>query len=146
MKRLINLMFVALVIISFGCGKEEIHPEQKTLNKLQGTWVVGTGVYVDGEIITEQYAGFSITFINDRDFKVFEVENGGEAFPNGTDSYTFVDESYSVIERASDGVQMTIDQPSREILNLSFSKLPDTQGGRTEGTYGNFIFNLRPLK
>ncbi len=141
MKKILNILFVSLVVFATSCNKNEVSPEQSILNKLNGTWTVGTGVFVDGENISSQYQGFSITFNNDKDLKVYDVVNGGEAFAQATDTYSFTDDTYTVIERKSDGeiINLIFDG---KILNLSLSILPEGISARTEGTYGEFKFNL----
>ena len=142
MKRILNILFVGLLIVAASCNKNEVTPEQALLNKLEGTWVLGNGVFVDNENITSQYSGFTITFNNDKDLKVYDIVNGGEAFPQATDTYTFTDETFTAIERKSDGVIIDVLLDGK-VLNLNLSILPEAAAARTEGTYGEFKFNLK---
>jgi len=139
------LVVMLLTSILWGCGKDEptVGAEQAFLNKLTGTWAVGSnGVTVDGTDITDQYTAFSIYFNKDKSLKVFEIENGGAAFPEHIDSYIFLNEDFTMIERASDGVVMSLDMKSKTELTIAFSKVPDEPGGRAAGTFGEFEFNL----
>ncbi len=129
-----------------GCKKNDPKPqdpEQQFLNSLSGTWVVGgSGVQVDGVDITNQYTDFSISFNDDKSFKVFEVVNGGSAFLQETDSYEFMREDFSILKRRSDNTLITIERPDDNTLILSLTLLP-AANGRSAGTFGEFRFNLK---
>lgn len=132
-----------LVLALVSCGKDgNTDAEQAMLNKLQGIWVVGDGVFVDGVNATALYPSFFIEFNDDAELPVYHVNATSEAFPVVTDSYVFTNESYTEFTRESDGVEFTLELPDKNSLILSFTILPDEAPVRTEGTFGEFRFHL----
>ena len=139
-----HLLYTCLVLLAFtqGCKKkEQISPELHSINKLKHTWTLGIDGYVkiDGQDITSDYTEFQITFTAQGELKIFEVQNGGNAFPMTTDTWTYEGTNYERIVRG-DGVVMDA-IITNSTLDLTFNK-PIPSGGRVEGTYGNFEFHL----
>lgn len=123
-------------------------PEQIQTSKLIGRWEPGTVIQeVDGDVTTDRFSDFSITFSADADGnnKQYTITNGGgEAFEAGGKSWDYVGTNLNRIERTDNGFEFDIALSNAD-SELQITLTVDNSGtplGRTSNTTGGYTFNL----
>lgn len=142
MKYLSTLLIITVCLVGCGEGSE---PDPTTTDLIQGTWTISNATR-DGNDITSEFAGFSITFNNNS----YTVTNGGGLWPstgnwnpNGSPDFT----SFTVSGNLSTDDHLSF---QCEILNISESELSVAfqvqetylTTGRVEAQEGSYQFDL----
>ena len=139
-------MVVAVALIASACGGDDPTPLTQTQKVTQmltssgGTWTPATasGVMVDGvDVTAELFAGFTITFKDG----TYTTTGTSPVWP-ADDTWSFKDETATVIIRGVDQKEVTINEISASQLKLSLEWSETTYGGRKSSLEGKHEFNL----
>ena len=128
------------ISLTLACGDDDSSGPtllEERLEALAGNWVLGT-VNNDGQDVTGQFSGFTLTLTSSESFT---TTNGGNAWPA---SGTFQLSSTNLNELTrDDGVRVTITTINETNLSLTFqiTEVGGTAAG-SNGITGTFIFNL----
>jgi len=143
MKKILNLLAVALVFQFAACKDDELSAHDQIVSDLtSGPWVAESVDHsTDGDLLF-QYEEFSMVFAktasNSYDGEYY-VANGGHAFPNAYGKWSLSDDLSAII--FDDGREHEFSFNDGR-LTLDFVVPPPT-GGRVEGLSGHFTFVLK---
>lgn len=143
---LIRLTSVAclsgMLFIGMSCSKDSPSAEDVFLEKIEGTWVVSSGVEIDGEDVTEVFDDFSVTFT--RDFE-YSTTDGNEPIWDNSGRFELEassnDAGFHILR--DDDVQVRVHELSEDKLVLKFNFISDGSG-RFNSVSGEYTFDLEP--
>jgi hypothetical protein len=143
MKTFFNVILL-LIVFQFSSCKEDSGEESSSQLKMltATTWANAQVVHDDGDL-SDQYTNFAIAFTDNSSSGfdgTFVVSNGGYAFAENSGRWKFNDDFTQII--FDSGKEMDVEL-SEEHLRLEFTVA--TEGGKLNGTSGNFTFDLQPL-
>lgn len=141
------LAVVSLYLMVSACKKDDPKPAVTQVQKVTamltangGTWSPSTGgVVVNGMDVTQDlFPGFSIKFSEN----TFTTTGTTPVFLRN-DTWSFKDETATVIVRGQDGKELTITEISDNVLKFRMTWDQTTyQGGREKSLEGNYEFTL----
>ena len=139
-------MAVVIALIASACGGDEPTPLTQTQKVTQmltssgGTWTPApaAGVTVDDVDVTDElFASFTITFLDG----TYTTTGTSPVWP-AEDTWSFKDETATVIIRGVDQKEVTITEISAAQLKLNLVWSETTYGGRKSSLKGKHEFNL----
>lgn len=142
-----NFTFNFLVILLSGffvftaCKKDDDNPdptpEELQVQKLTGTWIVGTeGSVIRDDFSSNEWEDFTLTMGN----KTYSTTNTYPTVWPTQGTWDFVGDNPNQIER-EDGLIIDI-SVTETTLTMTFTQPDKTSGGRIAGITGEYIFVL----
>ena len=136
-------MALAITLIVSACGGDDPPPVSESkkvsglLTSTGGVWTPES-VTVDGvDVTSELFPGFSITFMN----QTYITTGTSPVWPS-EDTWSFKDETATVIVRGADQKEITITEISSTRLKLTLDWPETTYGGRKSSLKGKHEFIL----
>jgi hypothetical protein len=142
------LVLSLTVLLSAACSKSDPEPSEEkrvtsilTQNAAQWAPSAAAGITVNGVDVTQTlFKDFSISFTADRLFTT-----GTTPVWLREDTWTFKDNTATVMIRGQDGKEIKIESISETELQLSlqWDKTTYAENGKTESIPGTFVFTLK---